>query len=350
MTEPRVTSPRASETLAELGEFGLIDRITARIAGQSARGVLVGAGDDSAVLAVPTGPLVVTVDMLVEGRDFRRAWSTAEQVGRKSMAASLADVAAMGALPWVAVVAFGAPADLDAAWAVNCAAGLQAEAESAGAGVVGGDVSAADDITVSVTVIGDLDGRSPILRSGARPGDVVALAGRLGWSAAGLAVLTSGAVSDAAAPCAEVIEAHRCPRPPYAQGPAASLAGATAMIDVSDGLLADTGHIAQASGVVVRLMRSTLQPGPEVLGAAEHLGGVVGPGGPGARTVDDMATRWVLTGGEDHALLASFPGPDVPAGFRVIGIVEAAGPAGAGVWLDDEHVSGPGGFRHFSQA
>ena len=335
-------------TLADIGEFGLIARITALLAEQRPGGVLVGAGDDCAVLSVPRGPLVVTVDMLVEDRDFRCEWSSAREVGRKAMAASLADVAAMGARPWVAVVAFGAPADLAADWAVTCVAGLQAEAQSVGAGVVGGDVSAADRITVAVTLIGDLDGHPPVLRSGARPGDVVAIAGRLGWSAAGLALLEAGQRSvDAVGAAAEVIGAHCCPRPPYVLGPAAAAAGATSMIDVSDGLLADAGHIAESSAVEVHLAGSALVPDAPLLMAAGHL-----VGGRSAGSVPqagaERAGSWVLTGGEDHALLATFPSAAVPDGFRVIGRIDEPGSAGPGVWLDDRRITRAGGFRHFT--
>jgi thiamine-monophosphate kinase len=204
------------------------------------------------------------------------------------------------------------------------AAGLAEECAPLGAAVVGGDtVSAAPDsngVVLSVTALGDLGGRAPVLRSGARPGDVLALAGRLGWSACGLAVLRRGFTSPHAA-----VAAHRRPEPPYAAGPAAAEAGATAMCDVSDGLLADAGHVAEASGVLIdvdraALVRATLElPGP-LQQVATALGG------------DPMA--WVLTGGEDHALLATFPaGADLPEGWTAIGAVREGVP---GVRVDGE--------------
>ena len=356
------------KALSDIGEFGLIGRVLAAMADVNANaidnanandnahrstGVLVGPGDDCAVLAVPRGPIVMTVDMLVEGRDFRRDWSSAADVGAKAMAASLADIAAMGAAPWVAVVAMGAPGDLPEDWAVGLAAGLAAQARSAGAVVVGGDMSSADSVIVSVTALGDLDGRAAVLRSGARPGDWVAVAGRLGWSAAGLALLQAGAPDDgeglsdgpSAEPITGVIAAHRRPNPAYALGPIAAQAGASAMIDVSDGLVADARHIAQASGVRIRLESQRLQPDLELVQAARVL-----TGRADAAVEEQRATAqaWVLTGGEDHALLATFATSEVPKGFRVIGRVEQAQEDLAGVWLDAVLQDANGGFRHFA--
>jgi thiamine-monophosphate kinase len=165
-------------------------------------------------------------------------------------------------------------------------------------------------VVLSVTALGDLGGRAPVLRSGARPGDVVALAGRLGWAACGLAVLRRGFTSPLAA-----VAAHRRPEPPYTAGPAAAAAGATAMCDVSDGLLADAGHLAQASGVVLDLDRAALvRACLEPRGPLQQVAAALGQ--------DPMA--WVLTGGEDHALLATFPADAVlPDGWAAVGTVEA---------------------------
>ena len=184
-----------------------------------------------------------------------------------------------------------------------------------GAAVVGGDTVASPPgtgaVVLSVTALGDLEGRPPVLRSGARPGDVLALAVRLGWAACGLAVLRRGFTSPAV-----VVAAHRRPTPPYAAGPAAARAGATAMCDVSDGLLADAAHLATASGVDVdvdraSLVRATLEPDGPLHQVASALGG------------DPLA--WVLTGGEDHALLATFPGDTrLPDGWTAIGSVRSA--------------------------
>ncbi|RBY82177.1 thiamine-phosphate kinase [Geodermatophilus sp. TF02-6] len=307
-----------------VGEFGVIARVLARSG--TARVAEVGAGDDAAVLRAPDGRVVATTDVLVEGRHFRRDWSSAEDVGHKAAAANLADVTAMGGVATALLVGLACPPDTPTAWLEGVAAGLAEECAPLGAAVVGGDtVACAPDsgaVVLSVTALGDLGGRAPVLRSGARPGDVLALAGRLGWSACGLAVLRRGFPGPLAA-----VAAHRRPTPPYAAGPAAADAGATAMCDVSDGLLADAGHIAAESGVVLdvdraALVRATLeQPGP-LQQVAAALGG------------DPMA--WVLTGGEDHALLATFPaGTDLPAGWTAVGTVRAA-TAGPGVLVDGE--------------
>lgn len=314
----------ADATLRETGEFGLIDRITSRLA-QDPR-VPVGPGDDAAVVSFGSSPVAVTCDVLVEGRHFRRDWSTAVDVGRKAAAASLADIAAMGGTTTALVVGFAAPADLPSAWAVECTAGLTAEAASAGAVLVGGDVVEAPVIMLSVTALGDLGGRPPVLRSGARPGDQVALAGRLGWSAAGLALLTRGFRSPKA-----LVNAHRFPEPPYDCGPRAARAGATSMIDVSDGLIAEARHVAEASGVQIDLVTEGWAI-PEDLASAAS-----------AFHVDPR--DWMLTGGEDHALLATFPeGVDLPEGFVPLGTVVAGA---AQVTVDGRPVDAPGGFAHF---
>ena len=317
----------ANGTMADLGEFGLIGRITDGL--PPSPDVPVGPGDDAAVVVAADGRVVITCDVLVEGRHFRRDWSTPVDVGRKAAAASLADIAAMGATATALVVGFGAPADLPAAWAVACTAGLREEAASAGAALVGGDVVEAPQVVVSVTALGDLAGRPPVLRSGARPGDTVALAGRLGWSAAGLALLSRAFRSPRV-----LVEAHRFPQPPYAAGPLAASGGATSMVDVSDGLIADAGHIAAASGVRVALDSSALEVGEPLMAAAA------------AFNVDPLV--WVLGGGEDHALLATFPaGAALPEGFVAVGRVEEAVADGPAVTVDGNAWSGPAGHVHF---
>ena len=301
----------ARPTARGVGEFGLIDRVVERLGTSPA--VLLGPGDDAAVVAAPDGRVVATTDVLVEGVHFRRDWSSAYDVGRKAAAANLADVAAMGATGTALLVGLGAPPDLPVDWALALADGLRDEAALVGAVVVGGDTVTSERVVVSVTALGDLAGRAPVTRGGARPGDVVVLAGRTGWSAAGLALLRAG-TSDG-----PLVNAHRRPTPPYALGPLLADAGATAMCDVSDGLVADLGHLARASGVVVGLHAGRL--------ADEAVG------------LDD-----VLTGGEDHALVATVPpGTPLPDGVRTIGRVSAGAPA---VLLDGEPVTG--GWRHFS--
>ena len=313
-------------TIGDTGEFDLIARIT-EVLPRTAQ-VVIGPGDDTALVATQSGSVLATIDVLVEGVHFRRDWSSATDVGRKAAAASLADIAAMGGVATALLVGFAAPWDLPVEWALECTAGLTAEATKVGACIVGGDVVASSVITVSVTAIGDLQGRSPVLRSGAHAGDVLAVAGRLGWSAAGLAVLAGGSCSPA-----ELIDAHRVPDPPYAAGPMAADAGATAMIDVSDGLIADARHLAEASGVDV-VIDSADWIIPESMSTA-------------ASDIGADPRDWMLTGGEDHALLATFPADAVlPAEFRIIGSVMASDEPG--VIVDGVRRYGPGGHVHFT--
>ena len=298
----------------------------ARVIAQAgpARAAHVGPGDDAAVLGTSDGRVVASTDVLVEGRHFRRDWSSAEDIGHKAAAANLADIAAMGATPTALLVGLACPSDTQTAWLEGVAAGLAEECAPLGAAVVGGDlVASAPDsaaVVLSVTALGDLGGRAPVLRSGARPGDVVALAGRLGWSACGLAVLRRGFTSPIAA-----VAAHRRPTPPYAAGPAAAEAGASSMCDVSDGLLADLGHLTADSRVTVDLDGSALRRAClEPVGPLQQVGSALG--------VDPMA--WVLTGGEDHALVATFPArAALPEGWTAIGSVRS-GPRRAGVFVD----------------
>ena len=311
-------------SISDLGEFGLIGRITARLAARPS--TLLGPGDDAALVAVPDGRVVATTDVLVEGRHFRRDWSSAVDVGHRAAAANLADIAAMGATPSALLVAFCAPADLDVGWAEGLTDGLAAEAELAGAAVVGGDMSASPVLTIAVTALGDLAGRAPVLRSGARPGDLVALAGRIGYAAAGYAALCRGFRTPRV-----LVDAHRRPIVEYGAGPAAADAGATSMLDVSDGLLADAGHIATASRVGIDLQRSAFEVPDVMADAARALG------------VDPYT--WILARGDDHALLATFP-PDatLPPGWRQIGTVGEAG----GVTVDGKrYEDGPAGWDHF---
>jgi thiamine-monophosphate kinase len=291
--------------------------------------------------------VVAAVDLLLEGRHFRLDWSSAYDVGVKAAARSLADIAAMGAVNTALLVALAAPGTLPASWPVELADGLAAEASRAGAGIVGGDTARADSVVLSVTALGDLAGRQPVLRSGARLGDVIAVAGPLGHSAAGLALLTAGVTADAMpAALAGLVAAHLRPSPPYQAGPEAALLGATAMIDVSDGLVADLGHVAAASGVALDIDSSSLVTGGPLGEAAAALGGKRSDsfGTDRGFSGPSIALEWVLTGGEDHSLVATFPAAAVlPSPWRVIGHVRA----GAGVTVDGAPHAGPGGWQHF---
>ena len=184
-------------TVGDLGEFGLIAAIAAGLP----RGgrTVIGIGDDAAVLATPDGRVVATTDLLVEGRHFRRDWSAPADIGGKAAARNLADVAAMGAIPVALLVGLATPGDLPVAWAQDLVSGITAECARTGATVVGGDVSSADTIMLAVTALGDLAGSEPVTRAGARPGDLLAVTGVLGHSAAGLALLGAGLAEPAGA-------------------------------------------------------------------------------------------------------------------------------------------------------
>jgi thiamine-monophosphate kinase len=310
-------------SIAEAGEFGLIARVVARL--ETGPTTLLGPGDDGAVVAAPDGRIVASTDVLVEGRHFRRDWSGPADVGHRAAAANLADIAAMGATPTALLVGLCAPPDLTVGWAEELADGLSAESALVGASVVGGDMSSSPTLTIAVTALGDLGGLAPVVRSGAQPGDVLALAGRVGHAAAGYTVLSRGFRTPKF-----LVEAYRRPDVPYSAGPAAARAGATAMIDVSDGLLQDLGHIATASVVGIDVHTAGFSvPGP-MRDAATALG------------VDPL--HWLLTGGDDHALAATFPpGVALPDGWRPIGTVHE----GTGVTVDRKPWSGPTGWDHF---
>lgn len=318
--------PQESSTVADLGEFGLIDAVTA--GRPDAQHTLLGPGDDAAVLTAADGRVVACTDVLVQGVHFRLDWSTPEQIGRKAVAANVADIAAMGAVATGVLVGLACPPSTESAVVTELAAGMHAEAAKVGAGVVGGDVAAADQLVLGVTALGDLGGKQPVTRSGARPGDVVAVCGRLGWAAAGLAVLGRGFRSPAG-----VVNAHRCPEPPYEQGPIAAAAGATAMIDVSDGLLADLAHVARASGVAIDVRSDLVPVDAKLTEVASALG------------ADPMT--WVLTGGEDHALAATFPPGRVPQGWLRIGGVVDASADGPAVTVDGVAWAGGAGWQHW---
>jgi thiamine-monophosphate kinase len=322
------------EVISDIGEFGLIDRIAATLAGQAEGGVEVGVGDDAAVVACGGTRMVVSTDMLVEGRHFRRDWSTGADVGTKAAAQNLADIAVMGARGTTLVVALGLPADLPVDWVTDLYAGLRDEASAQGAVIVGGDLVRSDRVVISVTAFGSLVGPDPVLRSGAQPGDVVAVAGRLGWAAAGLSILSRGFRTPRT-----LVDAHRRPQPPYAAALAAAAGGATSMIDISDGLVADLGHVARASGVVIEVEPSAFEVAEPVASAAA------------AFNADPLV--WVLTGGEDHAVAATFPADAaLPEGFTAIGVVRDVADVelleAPGVTVGGRVPRGSGGHDHFS--
>ncbi|MFC7374760.1 thiamine-monophosphate kinase [Brachybacterium sp. GCM10030267] len=374
-----------------LGEAGLLARMLPHLSADPRAEV--GPGDDAAVVRLPSPRLVVTTDTLVEGHDFLSRTTTPRWIGHKAAVQNLADIAAMGAQPVSVVVAISAPGDTPARVFEQITMGLAQRAEADGVSVVGGDLGRADRLTVTVTALGALEeNEPPVLRSGARPGDEIAVGSpRLGRSAAGLALVLSGRIrvedededegeegdgrakatihgggedagetpggSATDRPTAgwrlddasrDLVRWHDAPDPDLSLGWTVGRR-ASAMMDLSDGLVQDGTRIALASGVVLDLDPEALAPDVALL---EDL----------ARDLDTDPWQWVLHGGEEHAMLATFPAGSVPDGFRPIGTVRAAegdvsaqagsagGGAGAGgadrVLLAGAAITGTG-FDHF---
>ena len=399
--------------VADLGEAGILARITPLL--PSGRDVLVGPGDDCAVLAAPDGRYCVSTDVLVEGRHFRTDWSSGFDVGARAAAQNLADIAAMGARPVALVACLVLPGATPVDWVVDLARGMALRCREAGAAIVGGDLSAGEGLVVAVTVHGDLRGRAPVLRSGARAGEALVLTGAPGHAAAGLALLEAGwgrpgtgwgsrsdaearagagaglgtgagadpaasaetgapgtdpaasagtaasAETDAVLALAEACAAaFRAPRPPLEAGPALAEIGASAMMDVSDSLVRDCGRIALASGVVIDIDDPDDDSAALAADRAqlEGVAALVSGARSAARGDEDgarpdprgTARNWVLTGGEDHGVLATVPSDAVrslPEGARVIGRVRRAGGEGPGVLVGTRPWSGARGWDHF---
>lgn len=307
--------PAHAPTVAELSEGELLARILPLLG--APHSAVVGPGDDAAVLAPTPGPVVISMDTLTEDHDFRllRAngfVTTGYDVGWKSAAQNLSDINAMGGRATALVVSLTLPRHTPVSWVEDCARGYVAALLGLGAqecSVVGGDLGGGAQLVVTAAVTGILDGPA-VLRSGARVGDVVAVAGTLGRAAAGLAILEDGGAPARFGALGEaLIAAQLRPLPPLDAGPAAARAGATAMLDISDGLVRDAGRIATASTVRLDLDADALRPFANALApAAEQLG--------------TDAMDWVLGGGEDHGLLATFSGnTPLPPGFTAVGSI-----------------------------
>lgn len=312
--------------LRALHEEDVLARILPLFPGSD--GLEVAPGDDAAV--VRTGPrTIATTDTVVLGRDWLDAWSSGADIGHKVITQNLADVAAMGGYPIGVLITLVADPDLSLEWVIDHAHGLAQACAEAGVAVLGGDLSSAPAgvVMVSVTALGRLDGE-PVLRSGARPGDQLAVCGSLGLADAGLRLLQA----DAAERHTEAVDRQRRPHSPLAAGPGAARAGATAMLDVSDGLLRDGGRIARASGVVIEVEGALVAA--DVAAITEAVG-------------EEAARDCVLSGGEEHSLLATFPAGDLPDGWRRIGAVRArAGDEPARILVDGLAVAHTG-WDHF---
>ncbi|WP_227712863.1 thiamine-phosphate kinase [Nanchangia anserum] len=324
---------------SELGEDGVLALISDVLT--SAPTTIVGPGDDCAVLEV-TGPVVATTDVLVEGEHFVQDWSSPYDIGERAAAQNLADVAAMGAHPSALVVGMALPGHAAGEWVRECARGLADRARAIGAGIEGGDLTRSrGGIVISVTALGDLRGRTPVLRSGARVGDAIVIAGTLGMSRTGFELYDAGRMTPTGLaeeatsekPVRELAEAcaavFRAPNPPLhtAIGAAARL---HAMMDVSDGLARDCQRIARASGVSMCLDSTLLAPDCQRVAPLDEL---------------CRSTAWsrVLRGGEDHAFVATCAPDAIPTGFRIIGSVESA--SGIDVSVDSQPLTGPLGWE-----
>ena len=312
-------------TVGEMGENAALRWVLPLL--PTGDGVLLGPGDDSALVSLPESQVLISTDMMMQGPDFRFDWSRPSDVGFKAIASNAADIAAMGGVVLGFELAVAVPASTPLRMLMGLAEGF-AEGIAAltpGAGVFGGDLSRSEVFTIAVTVLGSMQGLAPVVRSGATPGDVLCVAGEVGLSHRGLQALL-GAGDDELAVAGLVmsdpaVAHHLRPKPPIVLGPLAAQAGATAMMDISDGLVLDASRIAKASGVRMELDASA--------GLDEHA----------------------LYGGEDHGLLATFPpSATPPEGFRAIGVVTAGDP---GVFLGNRELDAQSGgwdpFRNLAQ-
>lgn len=289
-------------TLRDVGEHGVIQEIIA--AAPSSLN-----GDDAAVLLplAPNSRTVATTDMLVEGRHFRRDWSTPYQVGMKAITQNYADIEAMGARPIGALMALGAPLDTPVSVVREIAEGIAQRTGEYNTELVGGDVTQAEKITVSVTAIGALGGdRQPLALSAARAGQKVVAHGKIGWSAAGWALLERFGRDIPDAQLQPLVDFHCAPMLDPGRGVIARATGATAMTDNSDGLVHDLHTIARRSSVRINIFADAVAPDELLVHAGKLL--------------DHDPWDWVLAGGEDHTLLGTTM-KDAPSGFRLIGEV-----------------------------
>jgi thiamine-monophosphate kinase len=292
-----------TDGLRSLGEFGLIARLTSQIS--SGAGVEVGIGDDAAVLVpTPGRRLVVTTDVLVEGRHFTASLEEPADWGWKAVAVNCSDVAAMGALPRWLVLALTIPEATPVRRLDQVYEGMCEACQAFAVDLVGGDTSRGPALSLAVTAVGEAE--RVVTRGGARPGDRLAVSGPLGAPAAGLALLQRGG-DDAAellAAFPALAAAHRRPCPDLSAGPRLAGAGATAMIDVSDGLAGDALHLAEASGTGLEIDQALVPVAPGVREAAELL------------RRDPVALA--LGGGEEFVLAVALPPGADPAALDLV--------------------------------
>jgi thiamine-monophosphate kinase len=295
-----------------MSEFDLLARVRERLPPPGPR-TRVGSGDDAAV-TVPGGATATSVDALIDGVHFRRERASLAQIGAKALATALSDLAAMGAEPGEAYVVLGVPPDLDEDGCLALLDGLIEVGVATGTTLAGGDVARAPNLTLAITVVGHAtEPEALVTRSGGRAGDVLVLTGELGGAAAGLLLLEGKGEVTGLDPDREaaLITRQLEPQPLLAAGRALAATGATAMIDLSDGLVGDAGHLAEASGLAARIDGGALPVAPGVAEVAAANG----------RDPLELAA----SGGEDYELLAALP-PDRVG--RAVEAVEGLTPVG----------------------
>ncbi|APR82920.1 Thiamine-monophosphate kinase [Minicystis rosea] len=313
-------------------EWTRIALLRAALGAPASERVLLGIGDDAAVIAPSPDALVWTVDAAVEGVHFRRDLLSLADIGYRATMAAASDLAAMGATPLGLLAALVLPPWLSDEDLVALAEGQREAASALGTAVIGGNLARGGELSITTTALGAAS--RPLTRAGARPGDAVWMAGPVGLAAAGLAMLLRGGESSSAA-AITAIEAWRRPRARIVQGLVAA-PRAHAAIDVSDGLAQDLGHVATASGVRIIVGAQTIVE-PALREAAADLG----------RDALDLA----LHGGEDYALVITLPEGDALEGFVRIGevVTASAGEAGVSLRREDGTVAALDGrgFDHF---
>jgi thiamine-monophosphate kinase len=313
-------------------------------------GVLVGIGDDAAVLEPRGGDLVLTTDLLVEGIHFERGSSSARDLGNKAVTVNVSDVAAMGASPRYAIAAIGVPEDVEAAWVIELTGGMREACAEYALALVGGDTNRAELIVLSVAVVGEVAPGRAVTRSGARPGDRIVVTGSLGAAAGGLAI-SKAPPEEAAAALSEPWGrelSEALARPVARVGEAEILArtGATAMMDLSDGLAIDLPRLCRASGVGARVGLGKVP----VAGALEL----------GADALGVEALPLALSGGEDYELVATMPRDAVETaraglfeafGTKLSDVGEIVEGSGVDAVRDDGSTSPlePAGWDHFGR-
>ncbi len=305
-------------------EAGLIAQLRDLFHTSFQTGVEIGIGDDAAVVLASNKKLVATVDMAVEDIHFKREWSTPFQIGAKLTTANLADIFAMGATPKYLLVAAAITEVNNSQMVIELAKGIRSVADKFEVAVIGGDLSRAEKMSLSITALGEIS-EKPITRSGAKVGDIVYVSALPGLSAAGLAILTRGLDRPR-----YVVEAHLNPK---LSAPNKLIQVATSMCDISDGLVTDASHIASASTVRINLSKNKLISGSDFKDLAEL-----------AVELGEQVFDWILTGGEDHFFLATVDPKNAGDELGLeIGVIEAGG---GEVLIDGEKIQ-KAGYQHF---